>query len=139
MAEELLRKYAADKFEIKSAGFEPAVINPLAIEVLKEEGIDITGKETNSVFDFFKAGKTFNYVITVCDEGNAQRCPVFPGLNYRIHWSFEDPSSFNGSDEDKLNKTRQVKEQIRVEVLKFIELVDSGKLKDNFPTNWKVG
>ena len=139
MAEELLRKYGTEEFEVQSAGFEPAELNPLAIEVLKEEDINIADKKTNSVFELFKAGKTFNYVITVCDEGNAQRCPVFPGLNYRIHWSFEDPSSFTGSDEEKLEKTRAVKEQIKKEVLQLIELVKSGQLKDNFPTTWKVG
>ncbi|MCD4758249.1 MAG: arsenate reductase ArsC [Arcobacteraceae bacterium] len=139
IAEELLRKYGENEFEVQSAGFEPAGINPLAIEILREENINIDGKETNSVFDLFKAGKTFNYVITVCDEGNAQRCPLFPGLNYRIHWSFEDPSSFTGRDEERLAKTRTVKEQIKKEVLQLIELVKTGQLKDNFPTTWKVG
>ncbi len=138
MAEELLRKYGKDNFEIQSAGFEPADINPLAVEVLKEEDIDIQGKKTNSVFDLFKAGKTFNYVITVCDEGNAQRCPVFPGLSYRIHWSFEDPSSFKGTNEEKLTKTRAVKEQIKKEVLSLIELVKSGNLKENCPNSWTI-
>ena len=60
-------------------------------------------------------------------------------LNYRIHWSFEDPSGFDGTDEEKLNKTRKIKEQIKSEILKLIELVKSNQLKDNFPTNWKVG
>lgn len=139
MAEELLRKYGAEEFEVQSAGFEPAELNPLAIEVLKEENIDITGKATNSVFDFFKAGKTFNYVITVCDEGNAQKCPVFPGLSYRIHWSFEDPSGFDGSHEEKLEKTRKVKEQIKKEVLTLIEVVKNGDLKENCPNGWTKG
>lgn len=139
MAEELLKKYGEGDFEVQSAGFEPGELNPLAIEVLKEEGIDIQDKSTNSVFDFFKQGKIFNYVITVCDEGNAQKCPIFPGLNYRIHWSFEDPKSFIGTYEEKLEKTKVVKEQIKAEVLKFIDLVKKEELKDNFPTNWKIG
>eukprot|EP01155_Anaeramoeba_flamelloides_P002422 Anaeramoba_flamelloidesa1058237_73.p2 GENE.a1058237_73~~a1058237_73.p2 ORF type:complete len:156 (+),score=20.13 a1058237_73:841-1308(+) len=139
MAEELLKKYGNGQFEVQSAGFEPGELNPLAIEVLKEEGIDIEDKSTNSVFDFFKQGKIFNYVITVCDEGNAQKCPIFPGLNYRIHWSFEDPKSFIGTYEEKLEKTKVVKEHIKAEVLKFIDLVKNEELKDNFPTNWKIG
>jgi len=139
IAEELLRKYAPDNFDVVSAGFEVSDINPLAIEVLKEEGIDITDKKTNSVFEFFKRGKHFSYVITVCDEGNAQRCPLFPGLNYRIHWSFEDPKTFEGNAGEKLQKTRVVKEKIKAEVLKFIELVRSNQLKENFPNNWRVG
>lgn len=138
IAEELMRKYGGDDFQVKSAGFEPGELNPLAVEVLKEEGIDITGKETNAIFDFFKTGQNFNYVITVCDEGSAQRCPIFPGLNYRIHWSFEDPSSFDGSHEVKLEKTRVVKAQIKKEVLQLIELIKSGALKENFPTNWTI-
>lgn len=139
MAEELLRKYGKDRFEVESAGFEPGELNPLAVEVLKEEGLDIRGKSTYSVFEFFKQGKAFNYVITVCDHSFAQRCPVFPALNYRIHWSFEDPRSFIGSEEEKLSKTREVKEKIKTQVLKFIDLVTSEQLKDNFPVNWKVG
>ncbi|MDY0321359.1 MAG: arsenate reductase ArsC [Arcobacteraceae bacterium] len=138
MAEELLRKYGGDEFEVQSAGFEPSELNPLVIEVLKEEGIDISGKGTNSVFNLFKAGKTFNYVITVCDEGNAQKCPVFPGLSYRIHWSFEDPRSFSGSHEEKLAKTKIVKEQIKKEILTLIEHVKSGDLKDNCPNSWTI-
>jgi arsenate reductase len=139
IAEELLRKYGGDEFEVQSAGFEPSQINPLAVDVLKEEGIDISAKSTNSVFEFFKQGKQFGYVITVCDESNAQRCPIFPGRRYRIHWSFEDPSSFTGSQEEKLERTRAVKEKIKTEVLKFIELINTNKLKDNFPTYWKIG
>jgi arsenate reductase len=138
IAEELLRKYAGDLFEVQSAGFEPKEINPFAIEVLKEEGIDISGKETNSLFEFFKQGKRFNYVITVCDEGNAQKCPIFSGLDYRIHWSFEDPSTFTGSEEEKLTKTREVKQQIEKEVLALIELIKNNQLKDNFPTHWTM-
>lgn len=138
IAEELLRKYAPDDFDVESAGFEVSDINPLAIETLQEEGIDISNKKTNSVFEFFKQGKLFNYVITVCDEGNAQRCPLFPGLNNRIHWSFEDPKTFEGSAEEKLQKIGVVKEKIRTEILKFIELVGSNQLKENVPNNWKV-
>lgn len=138
IAEELLKKYGGDLFEAQSAGFEPGVLNPFAIEVLKEEGIDISDKSTNSLFEFFKQGKKYNYVITVCDEGNAQKCPIFPGLSHRIHWSFEDPNDFSGSYEEKLSKTRDVKEKIKKEVLKLIELEKNNQIEDNFPNNWKI-
>lgn len=122
IAEALLNKYGGDKFSAQSAGLEPGVLNPLTVEVLKEEGIDITGKQTKSVFDFFKEGKLFNYVVTVCDEGNSERCPIFPGQTSRIHWSFKDPSGFTGSDEEKLEQTKAVKEEIKAAVLAFIEM-----------------
>lgn len=126
IAEALLQKYGKDQFEVLSAGFEPQEINPLAIEaLLKDEGIDISKNSVNSVFNYYKEGKLFNYVITVCDAGAAQKCPLFPGLLHsRIHWSFEDPNLFTGTHEEKLNKMIAVKNQIKNEVLKFIEEVE---------------
>ncbi len=122
MAEELLRKYASDKFIAESAGLEPGTLNPIVVKLLKEdEGIDISEKETRSAFDLFKEGKTYNYVITVCDEEASERCPLFPGVNNKINWSFTDPSSFTGSDEEKLNKTKIVKDTIKNHILEFIE------------------
>lgn len=121
MAEELLKKYGGEAFSVQSAGLEPGILNPLAVEVLKEEGIDIIGKKTQSVFDLFKKGNLFHYVITVCDEGNSQRCPIFPGQTSRIHWSFKDPSGFMGTHEENVAQTRAVKEEIKEAVLAFIE------------------
>ncbi len=113
MAEELLRKLAGDRFEVESAGVEPGQLNSVVIEVLKEEGINITGKQTKAVFDLYKNGNRYDYVITVCDETSAERCPIFPGPCQRLHWGFIDPSKFEGSFEEKLIQTRQVKKQIR--------------------------
>jgi len=124
MAEELLKKYGGETFSVQSAGLEPGVLNPLAVEVLKEEGIDITGKKTQFVFDLFKAGNLFHHVITVCDEGNSQKCPVFPGQTNRLHWSFKDPSVLTGTDEEKLAQTRMIKEEIKQKVLAFIETIN---------------
>lgn len=124
MAEELLKKYGGEAFNVQSAGLEPGVLNPLAVEALKEEGINIAGKKTQSVFDLFKAGNLFHYVITVCDEGNSQRCPVFPGQANRLHWSFKDPSILVGTDEEKLAQTRMIKEEIKQKVLAFIETIN---------------
>lgn len=125
MAEELLRKYGGENFSVQSAGLEPGIVNPLAVEILKEEGIDIKGKQTQSVFDLFKNGKLFHYVITVCDEGNSERCPIFPGQTSRIHWSFKDPSQFMGTFEENLAQTREVKEEIKEAVLAFIEMAET--------------
>lgn len=113
MAEELLRKLAGDRFEVESAGIEPGKLNPVVVEVLKEEGIDITGKKTQAVMDLLKQEKHYNYVITVCDETSAERCPLFPGAAKRLHWGFTDPSKFEGSWEEKIFQTRAVREEIR--------------------------
>lgn len=121
MAEELLRKMAGDRFEVDSAGFEPGKLNPIVVESLKEDGIDITGKQTKAVFDLFKKGKHYSYVITVCDESNAERCPIFPGLCQRVHWSFTDPSKFQGTDKEKLVMVRAVKEDIRAQIKEWLQ------------------
>jgi arsenate reductase len=123
IAEALLKKYGGDLFEAESGGFEKGTLNPYAIRVLQqEEDIDISNNSVDSLFDMLKAGKLFSYVITVCDEGNAQKCPVFPGLSSRIHWSFEDPSSFEGTDEEIYEKVKEIYKKIKKEVLAFIEL-----------------
>ncbi len=116
MAEELLRKLAGDKFEVESAGIEPGKLNPVVVEVLKEIGIDISHKKTHAVFDCVKSGTLYNYVITVCDETSAERCPIFPGPTQRLHWGFTDPSKFEGTWEEKIAKTRAVREAIRQKI-----------------------
>lgn len=119
MAEELLRQHASDRFETESAGIEPGNLNPFAIEVLKEKGIDITGKKTKKVADLAAQGKRFDFVFTVCDEGNAGRCPTFPG-GQKIHWGFPDPSSLAGTHEDKLAKTRAVRDRIEKTIVDWL-------------------
>jgi len=123
MAEALLRKYGGDSFSSFSAGFEPGTLNPLAVEALQEEGIDISDHPTTSVFDLFKEGKLFHYVITVCDESSSERCPIFPGQAQRIHWSFKDPSTFTGTHEEKLEQTKVVMHEIKAAVLELIASV----------------
>ncbi|HPU30770.1 MAG TPA: arsenate reductase ArsC [Syntrophorhabdaceae bacterium] len=121
MAEAFLKHIASDRFEVKSAGLEPGELNPLAVDVMKEVGIDISKNTTKSVFDLYKKGELFSYVITVCDEASAEQCPVFPGLlSKTIHWSFEDPSSFTGTYEEKLEKTRQVRDAIKEKINKWL-------------------
>ena len=121
MAEELLRKMAGDRFEAESAGIEPGELNPIVVDVLKEEGIDIAGKKTKAVIDLIKKGEHYRYVITVCDESSAERCPIFPGVTTRLHWSFTDPSTFEGTYPEKLAKVRVVKEEIKDRLRQWIE------------------
>ena len=120
MAEAFLNKLAGDRFSSESAGFEPGKLNPIVVEVMKEIGIDIANNKTKDVFDFFKQGKLFDFVITVCDAANSERCPIFPGFAKRLGWSFEDPSSFTGTHDEILVKTRLVRDSIKAEVENFI-------------------
>jgi len=120
MAEAFLKKYGGDRFEVESAGLEPGVLNPVVVEVMKEVGIDISQNKTKSVFDFYKQGKLYDYVITVCDESQSESCPIFLGAARKLHWGFTDPSSFTGSPEEKIIKTRQVRDEIEAKIKDFI-------------------
>ena len=102
MAEAWLNEICGDYFEAHSAGLEPGQLNPLAIEAMREVGIDISGKKTQAVFDVFKSGELFAYVVTVCDESSAEKCPIFPGVTNRLHWSFPDPSALTGTYQQRL-------------------------------------
>ena len=121
MAEAFLKKYGGETFDVESAGIEPGKLNPVVIDAMKEIGIDISKNQTKSAFDFIKQGKWFNYVITVCDETSGERCLIFPGIVKRLHWTFDDPSSFAGSYEDKLNNTRVVREAVKSMIIEFIK------------------
>jgi arsenate reductase (thioredoxin) len=119
MAAALLNRRCGDFFEAQSAGLEPGKLNPLAVEVLRENDIDISKNKTQAVFDVFKSGQLFAYVITVCAESEAAGCPIFPGVTTRLHWSFPDPSKFSGSHEEKLEQTREVLEKIDDQIRDF--------------------
>ena len=123
MAEEYLRSIAGDHFEVESAGLDPGEINPYVIEVLKEEGINISSKKTQGVMDLYRAGKVYHYVITVCDRETEEQCPIFPGTHERMLWPFPDPSVFHGSQEEILQQTREVSRAIKKRVEKFVRLV----------------
>ena len=116
MAEAFLNLTCPDYFEAQSAGLEPGALNPLAVEAMKAIGIDISGRKTQGVFDVFKSGQFFPYVITVCDETSANRCPIFPGVTKRLHWSFADPAALTGSREERLEGTRKIRDQIRARI-----------------------
>ncbi len=117
IAEGFMNDICGDFFEAQSAGLEAGRdVNPLAAEVMREINIDITQKAGQVVFDVWKNGPVFAYVITVCHESDAQGCPIFPGPAIRLHWPFEDPASFTGSHEDKLERTRTVRDAIKAKI-----------------------
>lgn len=120
MAEAFLNRDGGGKFFAESAGIEPGKLNPVVVDAMRDTGFDISGNQTKSVFDFLKSEKKFDYVITVCDETSGERCPFFPGKVTRLHWNFDDPSSFTGSQEEKLRKTITVRDRIRDRVAEFI-------------------
>ncbi len=120
MAEAFLKQMAGDRFEVESAGLGPGKLNPLAVEVMGETGIDISQNKTKSVFDFYKQGKRYDYVITVCDESQAGQCPIFPGAVKQMHWGFDDPSGFQGTWEEKLERTREVRDNIKRRIIEWL-------------------
>ena len=123
MAEALLRKYAGDQFEVFSAGLEPKGINPYTLRVMNEVGIDIRGQWSKDVREYL-GKKHFGYLITVCSNADA-RCPTtFPGVGQRLRWSFDDPAEFAGSDEDKLAKFQEVRDQIDARIRAWLGELD---------------
>lgn len=121
MAEEYFRKFGGDLFEPSSAGINPGKLNPYVVEVLKEEGIDISDKSTQSTQELYDRGDSYHYVITVCSAEAKEQCPLYPGTIKRFHWPFDDPSSFTGSPEERLEGTRKVREQIKEKIKSFVE------------------
>ena len=120
MAEAYLNHLGADLFEAERAGLEPGTLTPLAVTVMKEEGIDISGNRTKDVLEFLQQGRRYAFVITVCDETAAERCPVFPGPATRLHWGFADPGALTGSQEELLAATRRIRDQIKQKVGEFL-------------------
>ena len=119
MAEALLRKFAGDRFDVYSAGLEPSVVNPNTIRVMEEIGVDMRTHRSKNLGEYL--GKVhFAYLITVCDRAE-QKCPIFPGMGIRLHWPFEDPAVVTGSDELKIQKFRQVRDQIELRVLEWLK------------------
>jgi arsenate reductase len=117
MAEGLLRRHAGDRFEVYSAGAQPTRLNPTAVEVMQEIGIDISGQRAKDVAEFL--GQTFHYVIRVCDKVR-EKCPVLPGAIWYLDWSFEDPAAAPGTSPEKLAVFRRVRDQIEEKTLEFI-------------------
>jgi arsenate reductase len=116
MCEAFLKHYAGDRLDAQSAGLEPGELNPMVVDVMAEIGIDISRTKTKSVFDVWKSGETFRYVVAVCDAESAEKCPIFPGITKRLHWPFHDPSEVTGSYEQKLQKVHQIRDEIAAKI-----------------------
>jgi len=129
MAEAYLKAIGGEEFHVESAGLEPGTLNPLVVQVMKEDGIDISQNKTKSAFDLYKQGKHYHYVITVCDESQAERCPIYPGVMQKIHWSFEDPSAFTGTLDEKLHKTRIVRDSIKTKITEWAKEIRTNASK----------
>lgn len=120
MAEAFFNQYAQGSDCAESAGIEPGKMNPYVVRAMAEKGIDISANETKGVFNLYKEGRTYSHIVTVCDAEAAQRCPIFPGIRRIIMWSFPDPSTFVGSDEEIMEQVRVVRDTIETQVKAFI-------------------
>jgi len=114
MAEAFLRKYGGDRFEAHSAGLEPQGIHPYTYRVMSEIGIDLSDQRSKSLDEYFMKVHV-GYLITVCSRAEA-RCPILPGVGVREYWEFEDPAAFEGTEEEKLNKFREIRDQVEARV-----------------------
>ena len=123
MAEAFLKDAAGDKMDVESAGLEPKPINPLVVEAMQEIGHDLSGAKSDSVFEFFKEGRLYDYVITVCSETAAGQCPVFPGITQRLHWPFPDPEELSGTHAEKLDELRRIRDLIRKKITDWVETI----------------
>ena len=117
MAEGFLRSLAGDRFEAASAGTQATRVHPLAIRAMADVGVDLSGHTSKIVDEFVE--QPWDYVITVCDAAN-ESCPVFPKTSSRLHWSFEDPSRATGSDDQRLEVFRRVRDQIKRRIADWI-------------------
>lgn len=120
MAEAYLKKFGGTEFEVQSAGFEPTSINPLVAEAMLEDGIDLSAKGTQSVFELFKQGRVFTHVVTVCDDSQESKCPIYPGMTHRLHLPFPDPGELTGSHDEQLRQVRLIRDAIRDAIQEFI-------------------
>jgi arsenate reductase len=121
MAEAFLRKYGSDRFDAYSAGLEPQGINPYTVRVMREIGIDLDGQRSKDLIEYL-GRQHFGYLITVCAHAE-ENCPkTFPGISQREHWDLEDPAAFQGADEAKLAKFREVRDEIDRRIQDWIKV-----------------
>jgi arsenate reductase len=128
MAEALLKKYAGDHFEVYSAGYEPQPIHPYTYKVMQEIGIDISSQQPKDLWELAK-NQHFGIIITVCKKTEAE-CPTIPGVATRLYWNIEDPAAYEGSENEKVAKFRETREQIRTKILDFLKERDIA-VRDN--------
>ncbi|MCP4633637.1 MAG: arsenate reductase ArsC [candidate division Zixibacteria bacterium] len=120
MAEGLLRFHGAGEIEVFSAGTSPGVLNPKAIEVMQELGLDISHQESESIDKYIN--RQFDYVITVCSNV-AENCPTYPGETQMLHWNLDDPAETEGDDDEVLKVFRQIRDEIGEKITGFLEML----------------
>lgn len=120
IAEAFLKAMAGDRFEVVSAGLDPTQIQPLVVEAMRESGMDLSKNRTQSVFNLYKQGKLFDYVITVCDASTEKQCPLFPGVTQRLNWPFENPEAFEGTHDERLAQVRRLRDEIKAKIEEWI-------------------
>jgi arsenate reductase (thioredoxin) len=116
MAEGLLRHDAGDRFDVYSAGTNPAGVRPEAIAVMRELGIDISGHRSKHVNEF--ENQRFDHVITVCENAR-ETCPIFFGTTHRLHHDFEDPAAHTGPEAKRMGVFRRVRDELRSYLAEF--------------------
>jgi len=121
MAEMLLNHLAGDRFTAMSAGLEPRDLNPLAVAVMREIGLDMSSNVPKSIVSLYKRGESFRYQIMLCDEEGSQCCPTYPGIIRQYTWCLDNPANAEGTDEDKLQAFRKVRDAIRLRIDEWIE------------------
>ncbi len=122
MAMTFLNDYGKKLFIAESAGLEKGTLNPYVIKSMAELGYDLSNNETNEVFDYFKQGRTYSFVVKVCDEMNEQRCPIFPGALHEEYWNLPDPAAFTGTEEEISTQVNQIRDEISKRVHAFIKI-----------------
>lgn len=125
MAEAFLREYGKGRIDVESAGLDPRPVNPLVIEVMKEAGHDLSNARSDSVFQFFKEGRLYDHVITVCNAEQDKRCPTFPGIAKRHHWPFPDPEELAGTHDQKLAALRLIRDDIARKVREWVQIISN--------------
>lgn len=119
MAEAFVNQLCREHYEAQSAGIEPGELNPIVTTVMAEIGIDVSGHQPRAVAGVIKKGQQFAYVITLCNETSAERCPIIPGAATHLHWGFPDPSVLPGTQEEKTAATRVIRDHIKEQVETF--------------------
>ena len=122
MAEAFLNKIGQGAFYAESAGLEPGTLNPLVVSAMAESGYDLSGNTTDSVFRFFQEGRQYDIVVKVCDQASGQRCPIFPSSRISLNWNFPDPSALSGSDEEKIEQVRVIRDAIRTRIEALVQV-----------------
>lgn len=120
MCEAFVKHYAPERFEVHSSGIEAGKLNPLVVQTMTEIGISMDGQYAKPAQEYIDRKETFDYVITVCDESSAERCPTFAGRHVRMHWGFPDPSALTGSNEEKLKGIRPIRDSIQKRVINWL-------------------